>query len=435
MELNNKRTVNAWCMYDWANSVYALVIKSSIFPVFFNTATLKAFDGEVVQFFGFEVINTALYSFSISFSFLVIAIISPFLSGIADYTGQKKLFMRIFTLIGSLSCMGLFFFTGHNVEWVIICAILASIGYTGSLVFYNAFLPEIVTPDRYDYVSAKGFSFGYVGSILLLVINLLLLSNPHWVGVADKSLIARFSFLSVGVWWLGFSQFSFSVLSEEKVNSFRESIKTNLTKGYKELSGVLKEVKQMNILKYYLGAFFFFSMGVQTIMYMAASFGSKELGLPGDKLVLTVLIINGVAIIGSYLFAYVSKVSGNKKSLLWMLSIWIFICLYAYFVYTAFQFYILAFIVGFVMGGIQSLARSTYSKLIPLKTKDHASYFSFYDVTEKLAVVIGTFSYGLIEQLTGSMRSSIVALGLFFAVGIGFLLIVKIPRFQLSKAN
>jgi UMF1 family MFS transporter len=412
-------------MYDWANSVYAIVIKSSIFPVFYNTATQNAFDGDIVDFFGFQVVNTALYSFAISFSFFVVAIISPLLSGIADYSSNKKNFMKFFTYLGALSCIGLFFFTGENVEWAIICSVLASIGYTGSLVFYNSFLPIIATPDRHDIISAKGFSLGYIGSILLLIINLVCISNPQWFGLENTALIARFSFLTVGLWWMGFAQITFRILSEPKIKiNYTNSLIIN---GYKEIVKVFNEVKIQPILRYFLTSFFFYSMGVQTVMYMAASFGSKELQLPGDKLIITIIIINAVAIIGSYGFAYLSKRKTNKFSLLIMLAIWVGICIYAYFVYTDYQFYILALVVGLVMGGIQSLSRSTYAKLMPQETNDQASYFSFYDVTEKLAVVIGTFSYGFIEQWTGSMRNSTIALGLFFAVGIGFLLMVRIP--------
>lgn len=412
-------------MYDWANSVYAIVIKSSIFPVFYNTATQNAFNGDIVNFFGFKLVNTALYSFAISFSFLIVAIFSPILSGIADYSSNKKNFMKFFTYLGAFSCIGLFFFTGENVEWAIICSVLASIGYTGSLVFYNSFLPIIATPDNHDMISAKGFSFGYVGSILLLIINLVCISNPQWFGLEETAIIARFSFLTVGVWWIGFAQITFRALSEPKVKlSYSNSL---IYSGYKEILKVFKELKFQPILKYFLTSFFFYSMGVQTVMYMAASFGSKELNLPGDKLIITIIIINAVAIIGSYAFAFLSNRRTNKFSLLIMLAIWVGICIYAYFVYTDYQFYILAFVVGLVMGGIQSLSRSTYAKIMPQHTKDQASYFSFYDVTEKIAVVIGTFSYGFIEQWTGSMRNSTIALGLFFAVGIGFLVMVRIP--------
>ena len=426
-QINKKKKVqNAWAMYDWANSVYSLVITSTIFPVYYNSVT-KGLDGsDRVDFFGFEVANTVLYSYSISFSYFVIALISPLLSGIADVSGKKLSFMKFFAYLGSISCMGLFFFDASNLEFGILCSVFASIGYAGSIVFYNAYLPEIATEEEYDFLSARGFALGYIGSVILLVFNLVTIQFPDLFGFSEGSFPARFSFLLVGLWWAGFSQITFSNLPKgDKKESGDESI---FSKGYREIQSVYVRVRTMPVLNKYLAAFFFYSMGVQTVMYLAASFGDKELGLPGDQLILTVLIIQFVAIGGSFLFAFISKKFGNKISLMIMVVIWIGICGAAYFVYTVYQFYALAFVVGMVMGGIQSLSRSTYSKLIPQSTNENASFFSFFDVTEKLAIVIGTFTYGAIEQWTGSMRNSAVSLGVFFLVGLGFLILVSIPR-------
>lgn len=413
-------------MYDWANSVYSLVITSTIFPVYYNSVT-KGIDGsDKVDFFGWEVINTVLYSYSISFSYLVIAVLSPLLSGIADASGKKLFFMKFFAYLGSISCAGLFFFDGENLEFGIICSVLASIGYAGSIVFYNAYLPEIAEEHEYDFLSARGFALGYIGSVILLVFNLMMIQFPEWFGVPEGSFAARFSFLITGIWWAGFSQIPFRNLPK---NAFKKKIQSEfLIKGYQEIQKVFVQVKQFPVMKRFLAAFFFYSMGVQTVMYLAASFGDKELGLPGDQLILTVLIIQFVAIGGSYLFAFVSKVFGNKISLMIMVLIWVGICGAAYYVYSVYEFYALAFVVGMVMGGIQSLSRSTFSKLIPEETTKHTSFFSFYDVTEKLAIVIGTFTYGAIEQLTGSMRNSAASLGVFFLIGLGFLILVTIPK-------
>ncbi len=413
-------------MYDWANSVYSLVITSTIFPVYFNSVTQTDEFGDKVRFFGLEITNTVLYSYSISFSFLVIAVISPLLSGIADSSGKKLLFMKIFAYMGSLACLGLFFFEGENLEYGIICAMMASIGYAGSIVFYNAFLPEIASEDEYDFLSARGFSLGYIGSVILLLINLFMIQKPDFFGLADGGHAARWSFLITGVWWAGFAQIPFHYLPDNPYN--KKAPNAMLRKGYHEIKSIFLIVRKNATMNGFLSAFFFYSMGVQTVMYLAASFGDKELGLPGDKLIMTILIIQIVAIGGSYLFAYISKFFGNKMSLLIMVIIWIFICVSAYYVVSENQFYLLAFVVGMVMGGIQSLSRSTYSKLIPKETTEHASYFSFYDVTEKVAIVFGTFSYGIIEQLTGNMRNSSLALVLFFIVGLGFLILVKIPQ-------
>ena len=424
--INKKKVQNAWAMYDWANSVYSLVITSTIFPVYYNSVT-KGIDGsDRVDFFGFDVVNTVLYSYSISFSYFIIALISPLLSGIADASGNKLSFMKFFAYLGSVSCMGLFFFDGSNLELGILCSVFANIGYAGSIVFYNAYLPEIATEDEYDFLSARGFALGYIGSVILLVFNLVTIQFPELFGFSEGSFPARFSFLLVGLWWAGFSQITFSHLPKgERKESGDESI---FSKGYREIQSVFVRVRSMPVLNKYLAAFFFYSMGVQTVMYLAASFGDKELGLPGDQLILTVLIIQFVAIGGSFLFAFISKKFGNKISLMIMVVIWIGICGAAYYVYTVYQFYALAFVVGMVMGGIQSLSRSTYSKLIPQSSTENASFFSFFDVTEKIAIVLGTLTYGAIEQLTGSMRNSAVSLGVFFLVGLGFLILVSIPR-------
>jgi UMF1 family MFS transporter len=427
---NKKKVQGAWAMYDWANSVYSLVITSTIFPVYYNSVTRNADGSDMVNFFGWEVVNTVLYSYSISFSFLVIAILSPLLSGIADASGMKLSFLKVFTYLGSASCVGLFFFEGDNLEFGILCSVMASVGYAGSIVFYNAYLPEIAEENEYDFLSARGFALGYVGSVILLVVNLLMIQFPEAFGIPAGGFAARLSFLITGIWWAGFSQIPFRVLPD---NPFKKKIRSKfLMKGYREIQKVFSQVKKIPVMKRFLVSFFFYSMGVQTVMYLAASFGDKELGLPGDQLILTVLIIQFVAIGGSYLFAYISRISGNKVSLMVLVFIWIGICGAAYFVYSVYEFYALAFVVGMVMGGIQSLSRSTFSKLIPQETTDHASFFSFYDVTEKLAIVFGTFSYGAIEQLTGSMRNSAVSLGFFFLVGLGFLLLVTIPKRSFS---
>lgn len=427
------RIQNSWAMYDWANSVYSLVITSTIFPVYYSSVTKGLNDGDFVNFFEFKVVNTVLYSYSISFSFLIIAFLSPILSGIADASGKKLQFMKFFAYLGSLSCIALFFFDGSNLEWGICFSVLASIGYAGSIVFYNAYLPEITTPDKYDLLSAKGFALGYIGSVILLVLNLLMIQFPDWFMLSDDGMAARASFLITGVWWAGFSQIPFRNLPK---NPFDKDIKREFfLKGYLEIRKVWFEVKEIKVMSRFLLSFFFYSMGVQTVMYLAATFGDKELGLPGDQLIITILIIQLVAIVGSYFFAFVSNKLGNKISLVIMVLIWIGICAGAYYVYSVEEFFVLAFVVGLVMGGIQSLSRSTFTKLIPSHTSNHASYFSFYDVTEKLAIVLGTFSYGVIEQITGDMRNSALSLGLFFLVGLGFLFLVSIPKKKFEVQN
>ena len=425
MELNNPKVIKAWCLYDWANSVYNLVITSTIFPVYYIAVTTSG-DSDLVNFFGFSLPNTVLYSYSLSFSFLVVAAMQPILSGIADYSGNKKNFMKFFTWLGGLSCICLFFFDGENVEFGITCSVLASIGYGGALVFYNSYLPEITTYDQYDTISAKGFSYGYIGSVLLLIFNLVMIQKPEWFGLTPGNLPAKISFLTVGVWWIGFAQITFYNLPENTQS--KKIMMQHLLNGYNEIRKVWFSLAQLPDLKKYLRSFFFYNTGVQTIMYLAATFGSKELELSAVKLIMSVLITQLVAIPGSFLFARLSNKSGNRFSLSTMVIMWIFICIAAYLVQNEFQFYALAFSVGLIMGGIQSLSRATFTKLMPANTIDHASYFSFYSVTYNISTVIGTFAFGFIEQLTGSMRNSALSLGGFFVIGFILLLQVRIPR-------
>lgn len=427
-KLNDQKTVRAWYMYDWANSVYSLVITTAIFPIYYKSVAVSN-GSDTIPFLGFTLPNSVLYSYAISFSFLVVSIILPLLSGAADYTGNKKMFMKFFVWLGSLSCMGLFFF--ENIDtlwWGLLCSILASIGYSGSLVFYDAFLPEIVTEDRYDATSAKGYSMGYYGSVILMVICIVLIENFELFGLANKALATRISFLLVGLWWIGFAMIPFSILPDNPYN--RKPTGNIWTKGYEEIGKVWRSLKDQPDLKRYLTAFFFYNMGVQTVMYLATLFGTDVLHLDTSALIKTVVIIQLVGAIGAWAFSRLSQYKGNRFSLITMIIMWIGICIDAYFITTANEFYLLAFVVGLVMGGIQSLSRATYSKLIPQDTIDHASYFSFYDVLFNLATVVGTFSYGLINQITGSMRYSVLALAAYFVLGLLILITVKSRRIQ-----
>lgn len=424
--LNDPKTVRSWYFYDWANSVYSLVIISAIFPVYYKSVA-KTGESDMVTFLGFTLQNSNLYSYALSFSFLIVAAIIPLLSGMADYAGRKKDFMKFFVWLGALSCMGLFFFTDVATLWLaILFSITASIGYSGSLVFYDAFLPEIVSEDRYDATSARGFSMGYYGSVLMMVLCLLLIMNFESFGFANEGEATRVTFLLVGAWWIAFALIPFKHLPN---NPFGRKPSGNIwTKGYAQIRKVWESLPAQRDLKRFLIAYFFYNMGVQTVMYLAALFGTDVLKLEDSKLIATVLIIQLVGAVGAFLFARLSAAKGNKLSLLTMISIWIGVCIAAYFIQTEIQFYGLAAIVGLVMGGIQSLSRATYSKLIPRNTIDHASYFSFYDVTFNLSIVFGTFSYGLINQLTGSMRYSALGLALYFIIGMALLSSIRSRR-------
>ncbi len=422
----SKKLLNAWAFYDWANSVYTLTIASSIFPIFYSALFL--FEVKKATAFGYEFKSTALITFVTAFTFLVVAVLSPILSGIADYVGNKKNFMKFFCYVGSAGCIGLYWFSiaPDRIHLSLLFYFMGLIGYWGSLVFYNSYLPDIAFAHQQDRISAKGFSMGYVGSVLLLVVNLVMVMSQD-TG-EEKLQMMRYSFITVGIWWALFSQYTFYILP--KGTSSGHKVTTSIIfNGFKELRGVWNQLKQNLRLKRYLYAFFVFSMAVQTIMLVAVYFGEEEIAWGNDEakttgLIVSILVIQIVAIAGAMITARASEKYGNIKTLIVVNFIWMALCFYAYFMITPLQFYIAASLVGLVMGGVQSLARSTYSKFLP-ETEDTTSYFSFYDVAEKIGIVIGMLIYGVIDQITGSMRNSILFLFVFFLGGI--LLLFRVP--------
>ena len=424
----NKKVLNAWAFYDWANSVYSLVIASAIFPLFYG-ALFREANIEKIEVFGGYIARAPLISYVTAAAFLVVSVLSPILSGIADYTGNKRIFLKFFCYLGAISCVGLYWFSLDNIYYGLTCYFLALIGFWASLVFYNSYLPDIAYPEQQDHISAKGYSLGYIGSVLLLVVNLIMILKYEWFGFEGAGAPTRLSFIMTGIWWIGFSQYTFSYLPKGHQEGKKVTRKI-LMNGFNELSGVWKRLGETPRLKRYLRAFFVYSMAVQTVMLIATYFGEEELqwGSASERtsgLIISILLIQLVAVAGAWLTSRASGKFGNIPTLLTINLIWIGICIYAYFIETPNQFYIAAGLVGMVMGGIQSLSRSTYSKFLP-ETEDTASFFSFYDVAEKIGIVIGMGIYGLVAQLTGSMRSSILAITLFFIVG--FILLMYVPR-------
>lgn len=430
LEKGSKKLLNAWAFYDWANSGYSLVIASAIFPIFYNKLIPE---GEMLNVFGTSMKGTALMSFVTAFAFLIVAFISPLLSGIADYSGNKKTFLKIFCYIGALSCIGLYWFDRENLYLSLVFYLLGLVGFWGSLVFYNSYLPDIAFQDQQDAVSAKGYSMGYIGSVILLIINLGMVMFPEKFGIDEGDplktaiMAMRYCFISVGVWWIVFSQYSYYYLPKgTRKNKVTGDVLFN---GFKELRKVWDQLKHNVTLKRYLGSFFVYSMAVQTVMLAATYFGAEEIEWVDDNaksmgLIISILLIQLVAVGGAIITSKLSARYGNIKTLIAINCIWAVICVCAFFVTLPVHFYITAGFVGLVMGGIQSLSRSTYSKFLP-ETQDTASFFSFYDVTEKIGIVIGMGLYGAIDQVFGSMRYSIIFLTVFFIVGIFLLLRVE----------
>ena len=433
LEKGSKKLINAWAFYDWANSVYTLVISSAIFPIYYG---LIFSDTNSIPFFGYEVKNTAMISFVTASAFLVVAFISPLLSGIADYIGNKKRFMKLFVYIGSVSCFGLYWFEIETIYMGLLFYFLAMIGLWASLVFYNSYLPDIAFPHQHDRASARGFSMGYIGSVLLLLFNLTMVMKPQWYGITGSELEAslkamKYSFVSVGIWWAGWSQISFYYLPNGNSNS-QKMTKDVFWNGFRELRSVWEDLKNNFKLKRYLGAFFVYSMSLQTVLLVAAYFGEEEIawGSTSEKttgLIISILLIQLVGILGAILTSRSSERFGNIPTLIVINIIWAGLCVYAYYIQTPFEFYCIAGMVGMVMGGLQSLSRSTYSKYLP-ETEDTTSYFSFYDVTEKIGIIIGMVLFGSLDQITGSMRTSILFFVLFFVVVA--VLLLRVPPLQ-----
>ncbi len=430
MQTASKKVVNGWAMYDWANSVYNLVITSTIFPAYYEAVTGDGNENTLIdkiKIGGYEFSNTALYNYILAIAFVIVAIMSPILSSIADYRGNKKQFLRFFCTMGSLSCASLYFFDSDHIMGGLISVIIACVGFWGSLVFYNSYLPEIAAPEDRDRISAKGFMMGYIGSVLLQIICFVFVLKPEMFGITVGK-ASQISFLLVGVWWVSFGWLAISRLPQSKGVKGAHS-KNLITQGYKELHKVWIELKTQPLLKQFLVSFFFYNMGVQTVMLAATLYGKSELNIPTTNLIIAILIIQLVAIPGAHLMAKLASKWGNFNTLMIAILIWIGGCIMGYYLprNSVMPFYSLAIIVGFVMGGIQSVSRSTYSKLMP-ETHDTTSYFSFYDVTEKVAIVIGMFSFGFINEITGSQRNSVLALCIFFIIG--FVLLYRTSKLK-----
>ncbi|WP_456437610.1 MFS transporter [Psychroserpens sp.] len=454
LQKGSKKLLNAWAFYDWANSVYTLTIASSIFPIFYSALFISQSE-KTVEAFGMVFKSTALITYVTAFTFLVVAFTSPILSGVADYVGNKKNFMKFFCYVGGLGCIGLYWFSIESIHVSLFFYFMGLIGYWGSLVFYNSYLPDIAFPEQQDRISARGFSMGYLGSVVLLLLNLAMVMKPDWFGFdisISKNLretgteiqivealekakdsasfeAMRISFITVGIWWIVFSQYTFYILPKGVSNGHKVT-KAVVFNGLNELKQVWLQLKKNLRLKRYLVAFFVFSMAVQTIMLVAVYFGEEEIAWGSSDaktqgLIVSILVIQLVAILGAVLTSRASSKFGNIKTLIVVNFIWMALCVYAYYMQTPVQFYIAASLVGLVMGGIQSLARSTYSKFLP-ETEDTTSYFSFYDVAEKIGIVIGMVIFATIDQITGSMRNAILFLFVFFLIGI--ILLFRVPK-------
>lgn len=442
MQKGDKKVIRAWTMYDWANSSYSLTITSAVFPAFYVALTTGDSNADLVlERYGVRAASA--YPWALSVGFLIIAAIAPILSGIADHRGNKKRFLQFFCYLGAASCAGLAFFSLEHFWLGLGLVALACIGFSGSLIFYDAFLPEIAEKEDHDRVSARGYTMGYIGSVILLIFNLVMVMMPDafhlpktitLLGHEFGGVAARISFVTVALWWAGWAQIPFARLplgtpadDVGRVNVF--------TSGYRELRKTWNELRRTTRLKRFLLAFFVLNMGIQTVMYLAANFAKQEVKgvdehgavvpITDAALITSILIIQLVAAVGAVLFVRLSKRFGNVKALMIGSVVWIGACAFAFALHWTTEFYILASVVGLVMGGSQALSRSTYAKFLP-ETEDHASFFSFYDVSYYVGTVLGTAVYGTVYAITGDLRDTVIGIAAFFVIGL--LLLWRVPR-------
>ncbi len=427
----SKKLIGAWALYDWANSVYSLVISSAIFPIYYSQYVFSQTNS--VEILNLDINKDTLISSVSAISFLLIAFLSPLLSGIADFIGNKKIFMKFFVYMGSLSCIGLYWFELETIEISLLLYTLGLIGFWGSLVYYNSYLTDITYPNQTNKVSAKGYTMGYVGSVILLLINLIMINFYETFGFESEIAAMKSSFAIVGIWWLSFSQYSFYHLPTG--NKGVKVPKNIIWNGFKELKGVYKFIRTSKRFTRFLLAFFIFSFSLQTVLYIASYFGVSEIEWASSSeqtsgLIISILLIQIVAIGGAYFFTKMAQKYGNILVLTFAIFLWGAVCLYAYFIKTPIQFYMIAGLVGLLMGGTQPVARATYSLFIP-DTKDTTSFFSFYDVTEKIGIVFGMIFYAAAAQITGSVRFSVIIFMFFFFMGA--LLLTRVPRIDKNK--
>ena len=414
----DKKLLNAWALYDWADSAYPLVISSAVFPIYYGALF---FDDLYIELLGFNFKNTALISFLTAFAFVILSFITPLLSGIADYMGNKKTFLKTFCYVGSLSCIGLYWFDLNNIYIGLFFYFTALISFWASLVFYNSYLPDIALKHQQDFISAKGYALGYFGSVLLLIFDLSMVLYPSYFGISGENpeLIAmRYSFISVGIWWMLFSQYTFYHLPDQ--NEKKKIIKDVVWNGFRELIEVWNELKNIIVIKKYLIAFFVYSSALQTVLLIAAYFGEQEVNWPKDEktigLIVSILLIQLIAMFGAMITSKLSEKFGNIQILILLNLIWALLCIGGYFITEPIEFYIAAAFVGLIMGGIQALSRSTFSKMIP-ETDNTTSYFSFFDVSQKISIVFGMTLFAFVDQITGSMRTSILVFVFIFLTG------------------
>ena len=424
--INDKREIRGWMLYDFANSAFSTTVVTTFLGPYL-TGIIESQVGEKGSFtlLGIPIAAESFFTYCVSLSVLLQVFFLPVLGAIADYSNLKKRMMLFFAVLGALCTIGLFFITGPLYVLGGLLFILANLAFGASIVFYNAFLPQIATPDQRDKVSSRGWALGYIGGGLLLLLNLILYQFSDKIGM-DGALAARISLASAGVWWLVFGYFAIRQLHERGAPRELPAGETYLKIGFKQLGQTLREFRKYPMTLRYLIAYLLYNDGVQTVIVVSALFGAQELGMESSSLILVVLMVQFMAFFGALLFGVIAGKVGAKRAIIVSLLIWSAIAVWAQLsLQSVGEFWLLAALVAIVLGGTQALSRSLFSLMIPRERE--AEFFSFYEISDKGTSWIGTMLFGLVTQWTGSMRTAIFSLIVLFVSGLVLLFTVNVP--------
>ncbi len=427
--LNNKKQIFGWVMYDWANSAYVTTVLVALLPPYFAAVVVPP---EGINIGGAYFTAESIWALMISFSAFVVFIFAPILGAISDFSAAKKRFLMLFCYGGSLATVALVFSSSGDILQTMILFVIAQICFVGSNIFYDAFLPQIASDDQIDWVSGKGFAFGYVGGGLQLALSLGLVTGHSVIGISQE-LAVRLAIAMAGLWWGGFAIITFLNVQEEPPVESLPAAYQHLPKwrAYTEVGIIrilvtLRKVKQFKHLLLFLIAYLLYNNGIQTVMAMATIYGQQEIGLGTTTLMVTLLFIQFVSVFGALGFSKLAERVTAKKALMLSLVGWCLVIVYAYFLTNATEYFILGGIVGLVQGGSQALSRSFYGAMVPIHAS--AEFYGFYSVFTKGSAILGPLTFAAIGLITGSNRLAILGVIVFFISGLILLACVDVDR-------
>src|SRR6056297_3618597 len=411
-----KRTVYAWAMYDWANSAFATVILATVLPIFYKDVAGINLPGNLAA---------SYWGYTQTIAMIIIAFIAPILGAAADYSDSKKTFLKFFVFLGITGTALLFFVNQGDYLLASLFFIIANIGFSGGNVFYDGFLTDISDSDSIDYISSLGYASGYLGGGLILAVNLLMISKPNLFGISSVTAATQISFVTVAVWWLIFSLPAFKYLPEPEKKVEKIPLKKYTVMAFGRLKSTFVHIRKYRELWKFLLAFWLYNDGIGTIIRMAAIYG-REVGIDQTDLIGALLLTQFIGIPFALFFGKMGQHFGAQKGIFAALMVYVFITGYGFFISTARDFWILAALVGVVQGGAQALSRSLYGSMIPRDKS--AEFFGFFGVSSKFAAILGPTVFAAVSQLTGSGRNGILAVALFFILGMIMLSAVDVEK-------